>query len=407
MADGRLKHAAVSGKKKVKISLMTVLILCTVLMNGCFIAEYDSDEGSTGDINIYDYTEDETEKESQDDVQQNRFATLSDAREYILERTARCEESIVIYLDDLDQLVERDNCVDLVRYITGEYGIEYNWDTTTGRLELKPGYYSGTKILHAVNTGDFSNLTEKEYQTYEVAAAVVNEAVSSTSSDLDLEKYLHDYICTNVSYVNYEYNSTDFSAAPDFRSAAGALVDGLASCQGYTDAFYLLGNMAGFNVRRQDGFDVEDHMWNTIELNGNWYIVDTTHDDNEDLAGSLPASYEWFNAGLDIAGDRTWDMETETAKVADYTDYSLYYYDCGYGVSAYDMDSLVDYMVSAWTNNRRNIVYGMLNGQEQDISAFDAAVNSYAASHGIAMRWTSVAIMDNGNTFCQLVMSEN
>ena len=84
-------------------------------------------------------------------------------------------------------------------------------------------------------------------------------------------------------------------------SAAFALTHGWANCQGYSDAFYLLAGMAGFEVGFQNGYNAGVlHAWNTVELGGQWYVVDVS---TADVAGDLVAPeigvYTLFNAGRD------------------------------------------------------------------------------------------------------------
>ena len=64
----------------------------------------------------------------------------------------------------------------------------------------------------------------------------------------------------------------------------GALLNGQADCDGYADAMFLVGRLAGLNVRRQYGDSANGgvsgwfttHMWNLIELDGSWRMMDVT-----------------------------------------------------------------------------------------------------------------------------------
>ena len=67
----------------------------------------------------------------------------------------------------------------------------------------------------------------------------------------------------------------------------GALLDGRANCDGYADALLLVGRLAGLNVRYQHGDSLNGgmgsyfstHMWNLIELDGAWRMIDANWDD--------------------------------------------------------------------------------------------------------------------------------
>ena len=99
-----------------------------------------------------------------------------------------------------------------------------------------------------------------------------------------------------------------------FDAAVGVLLDGIADCDGYSDAFYLLGNLAGFTVRLVHGttnnpFEGNpNHMWNEIAMDGEWYAVDVTWDDYEDESRPFSPYCIYFNVGADRLG-RThfWD----------------------------------------------------------------------------------------------------
>ena len=109
----------------------------------------------------------------------------------------------------------------------------------------------------------------------------------------------------------------------------GAILNGRANCDGYTDAFYLIGTLAGLNVRYQHGDSLDknywgaeatvSHIWNLLEIGGVWRMVDVTWDDEEN-----GWTYVWFNAGRDIADrmhvwneDMTVPIAADTVRMAD------------------------------------------------------------------------------------------
>ena len=73
-------------------------------------------------------------------------------------------------------------------------------------------------------------------------------------------------------------------------------------CADYTDVFNLLCNAAGYEAVYAGGSaDGEPHAWSAVKLEGTWYYVDATWDDNEDHCG-----YTYFLKGYDtfIRGSR-------------------------------------------------------------------------------------------------------
>ena len=96
-------------------------------------------------------------------------------------------------------------------------------------------------------------------------------------------RWVHDYLVRNTKY-NFEAlrRPNDY---PDSFSAKGALVDGLAVCEGISKAFKLLCNRLGvdamvvFGTSAQESFGVDiPHAWNIVKLNNEYTHVDVTWD---------------------------------------------------------------------------------------------------------------------------------
>lgn len=107
----------------------------------------------------------------------------------------------------------------------------------------------------------------------------IDDIVRNIDDDLiPIEKalLLHDYITLHCVYSDSDENDL----YPDItHTAYGCIVDGVAVCDGYSDAFsYIM----------QSRFDIPCetiisesmlHAWNMIQLDGKWYHVDVTWDD--------------------------------------------------------------------------------------------------------------------------------
>ena len=117
------------------------------------------------------------------------------------------------------------------------------------------------------------------------------------------------------------YFNGDLRNQPRFTTAIGALIDGKANCQGYSDAFYMLGRMLGWNVGRMGGQAGGDsHLWNTITLkNGKTYCVDVTWGDDAIKYNNRERtlySYIYLNAPMEIMQvTHSWDRSTEPANL--------------------------------------------------------------------------------------------
>lgn len=159
-------------------------------------------------------------------------------------------------------------------------------------------YKPGARILKAIEKKDLTSLTSRELQTYQYARGIVKQARDFAQGDtLRLELFLHDWLTVEVDY----YTETPQPEEAEFKSAIGAICNKKANCAGYTDAFYLLGRMAGLDIESVVGFAKEPHAWNVIKLGEKWYGVDVTWDNimfkRDDIEYT---GYVYLNAPYDI-----------------------------------------------------------------------------------------------------------
>ena len=150
--------------------------------------------------------------------------------------------------------------------------------------------YPGERVAYAYLHNDTSFLSNEEKKLYKVAVQIVKDAknfsAGHSSPALYQELYIHDKITERVNYFT-ERNPKSMAR---FQSAIGALIDGRANCQGYSDAFYMLATMCHMNVDKIAGHaGNEAHMWNVVNFGDNRsYFVDVTWDD---------ASYTFSDTG--------------------------------------------------------------------------------------------------------------
>ena len=163
--------------------------------------------------------------------------------------------------------------------------------------------YPGTKVANAYLSGNMSLLTTSEEQVlFKEAVKIVNEA-KKYSSPIAAELYIYNEICRRTTFYDEENKFPEKGIPKSFCTASGVLIYGKANCQGYADAFYMLGRMSGLNVGRISGnLGGTAHTWNTIEFgDGKVYCVDVTDGDTEinDKRINVNA-YVCFNAPLEI-----------------------------------------------------------------------------------------------------------
>ena len=198
------------------------------------------------------------------------------------------------------------------------------------KVHYKVSYYPGMLVADAYITRDRSRLTAEQQELYDIAASIVAQARDLTP--LQAELFFHDTICRQVSY----YTGTPQRITPRYATAIGAFLDRKANCQGYCDAFYMLCTMYGLKVDMQSGIaSKQKHVWNVVEINGKWYAVDVTWDDNDTRNQNYTfISHKYFNAPKEIMRfTHNWKEEDITQEIENYLDDAYFY--CTDEVDAY------------------------------------------------------------------------
>lgn len=177
--------------------------------------------------------------------------------------------------------------------------------------------YDTSAILTAWRTGDPAALSGYDKNIYYAAQNVLNTVLSDDMSDLEKETAVYYWIVNNV---DYDWTHQDVMSVTPRESFTpyGGLVNRTAVCLGYATTFQLLMDLAGVECITVVGAagaadnSMEDHGWNMVRLNGNWYCVDVTWDANYREYGSTSGrEREWvyFNITSDRMAltDHQWD----------------------------------------------------------------------------------------------------
>lgn len=143
-------------------------------------------------------------------------------------------------------------------------------------------------------------LTPQEYQIKRTELEEKAQELCSELGEIDAwqkERAIHDYIVNNC---DYEYNGDD-TGSDLVSSAYGAIIEGRASCEGYSKAAKYLMDKAGVtnavvsgNATNSTGESTK-HMWNAVMINGKWYYLDCTWDDPISQEQGQTPTYTYFN----------------------------------------------------------------------------------------------------------------
>lgn len=201
-----------------------------------------------------------------------------------------------------------------------EAGILYiDFIHMVGELPINP---SGVLIIVDESSGKVVGINpdylydEDEYslKMSELEKIIEDICVYASEGDNDMEKALlaHDKIASDYYYDPYPVINSDGSKSYEIIShtAYGFLENGYAVCQGYC---YLYGA-----VLDRMGIDnavciseAMGHMWSRVKIDGTWYHVDVTHDDqgeyviHKNFLSSDATYYRWGHNSNDwyVVGD--------------------------------------------------------------------------------------------------------
>ena len=230
------------------------------------------------------------------------FVTFEEALEYIQTQALDLPEIVTVVVANMpgSYILRPDILNATVQQRLGYQFATVGYMENTRTLTVKPSYYPGQRIVQAWRTDDFSKLTENELETYRKAQSLIAQAREIDPDPEAVELWIHDWICQNVEYDSpFEYVYPEDFVGLDELTCVGAILNGKANCQGYTDAFYLMGTLAGLEVYVMFGVAGGGHCWNGVRLDGKTYLVDTTFDDTF-FEESEYWSYIWYNNVLDL-----------------------------------------------------------------------------------------------------------
>ena len=282
--------------------------------------------------------------------------------------------------------------------ITCAMFVSYSYIGDDYSLEMTE--YPGDRMADAYRTGDRSSLSEEESRLLDSAVSAVDEIKRSRTDAYSIELAIFEYITERVTYHSPTVIITDKNNPPRHLTAVGALADGRANCQGYADAFYLLGSIAGLEVSRMNVIDGNGmgHIVNTVRLDGAWYVVDATYGDAE------PTSYRLFNAGRDMCGEYTWGAELEYYPIADESDAHFYYYrEEGRAFSS--LEALCDRIVDGLGRGESTFSL-MLKGRTASYTDLTAALSSALADTGKSRSYSVGYVNSASHTYYTVVFAQ-
>lgn len=185
--------------------------------------------------------------------------------------------------------------------------------TTKGQNKTYNVYINNGEEANYLNE-EFSNKQDINLALEKIEAIRKQIIHNKTGNDYEDIKMVHDYLVENIEYDTSLQEKNIYNIY-------GALINGKCVCEGYARAFkYLLDGLGiestmvigkGINSSGQS----ENHAWNYVKLENNWYAVDCTWDDPVIIGGGYignSSKYRYFLKGKE-------DMEKDHITLGNFT----------------------------------------------------------------------------------------
>lgn len=197
--------------------------------------------------------------------------------------TFYCSEDYVDCMKDINNLDGKDNDFSYINQLVNVY----NTYSTIESVYSSDGKVN-IKINKKYSKDDINKIDNKIDE-------IINELNINEYSNLnDKIKLFHDYIARTNKYDQEMADTKQSKYHSD--SAIGTLFEGYSVCSGYSDTLSIFLDKLGItNIRIAN----DKHVWNALNVNGNWYHIDLTWDDPITSNGSDIIIYSYYMISTD------------------------------------------------------------------------------------------------------------
>lgn len=261
-----------------------------------------------------------------------------------------------------NHMINRDSTFYFTYYADSALDLLQNAAKRDDYLERSIAIYKTKKIGHFFEV-EIQYRTSKEQENYidSELLRIVNNLIDPIMSTVEKVEAINDYVVKI-----YKYDDTLKSD-----NVYTALTTKSTICQGYAMTVYKMLKMIGIDCRIINGYKSgTSHAWNLVKIDGEWYHLDSTNNDNIVRDRYLLKSDDYM-----ISNGFTWDKTRYPSSVSNYflngTEYFDYnndketdiseYYNGGYWYRDdnskwhYKRDS--GYEVRGWFNYNNNWYY--------------------------------------------------
>ena len=174
-------------------------------------------------------------------------------------------------------------------------------------------YYKGAEYsfgkLRLIYSKGKEEIQEHKEDIRKIRDEFISNYMLPEMSEYDKILTIHNYIVNNSRYDDRLFLSG--TVPPESYTSYGILSLGLGVCEGYAKAMKYLLDSAGIKsiivVGESKG---QSHAWNLVEIEGEYYHIDSTWDDPITKDGSDVLRYNFFNLrDKEIAKTHSWKKE--------------------------------------------------------------------------------------------------
>ncbi len=245
------------------------LALAALMLSGCGLSEIRKTISEKVDEKIEAHSIEKSEY-TQEEVNKKVYKDL-----------AECKRKIVF-----------DGVVSTEMVQNAVYGTRYACPEVfwTGGFTVSTNYSTTTLECDSVNDLDEETLSDMKKEMDKALDKLVKE-VSVGATDHEKLLALHDKL---IDICRYDYDAANSSDPDDIGfagSSYGCLVEHKAICEGYAQAFSLAARKMGYECGMVCGTAKnEKHAWNYVKIDGKYYWLDVTWDENatETATGYAP-----------------------------------------------------------------------------------------------------------------------
>ena len=150
----------------------------------------------------------------------------------------------------------------------------------------------GTNLIVVQYSEPRRTIMKKQKDIRKAVSDIIAEIITPGMSDSEKSYAINQYLTDTAEYDfaalenagKNNYISVDAKFNDSF-TAYGILINKIGVCAGYAAAYKLLADEAGLQAIVVTGYleGLIPHAWNRVNINGQWYTLDVTNNDNEFL----------------------------------------------------------------------------------------------------------------------------